>query len=210
MFGAVTFGAGALGTDPIPPAIGKNRTYQNAVDLVRLLSHTSGNTTVITADEILQIVRNTTAQVTKENWKALSPYYLQTETLNISGSSNFYKAYYSVLNPYVDKLIGCIFLQGTTRRPIKVTTPEDLDRSAKLSSIHSNSVLGTIYDGFIELFVGSDVVTTPNEYQVEIYYFRQGKLDVTTSNYSAKYIDLSDSFIPEVIDRGVFQVEKTK
>lgn len=210
-FGGITFGGGASGLDPIPPALSKNYTYQAVVDLVRILSHTSGNTTVITAGEILSIVVGVVGQVGRENWKAIAPYHLQTDTVNISGTSNFYKAFYSTFNPYIHTFIGAIFLQGTIRRPIKIVTSEELDRTAKMTNTYANSILGTQYDGHLELFIGSSVVTTPNEYQVEIYSFKQPQLNgITTTNYSTKYVDLPDSFIPEVLDRSVFQIERTK
>lgn len=219
--GSIIDGNGDSNLDPIVPALSKNYTYQTVVDLVRLLSHTSGNTTVITAGEILEIVKDVVGQVGRENWKAIAPYHLQTNTMNISGTSNFYKSYYSTFNPYVHTFIGAIFLQGTTRRPIVTQkmvngvyvplTAKDLDDMAKMSTTYANSILGTLYDGHIEMFVGSSVVTTPNEYQTEIYYFRQPQLNgITTTNYSTVYVDLPDSFIPEVLDRSVFQVERTK
>ena len=209
--GAIIDGNGDSNLDPIVPALSKNYTYQTVVDLVRILSHTSGNTAVITAGEILSIVVDVAGQVGRENWKAIAPYHLQTNTMNISGTSNFYKAYYTTFNPYLHTFIGAIFLQGTVRRPIKIVSAVELDEKAKLTNTYANSILGTLYDGHIELFVGSSVVTTPNEYQVEMYYFRQGQLNgITTSNYSTKYIDLPDSFVPEVIDRSVFQIERTK
>lgn len=208
MNGSITFSGGASALDPIVPTLSKNTTYSDVVGLVRILSHTAGNTTVITNAELLSIVIDIAGQIGRENWEKMQPYYLQTNTFNVIGSSNPYKADYSTLSPYMDKFIGAIFLYGRT--PIKMLDSDGLQRASKLTSMYANSVLGTQYDGYLELFAGSSI-SNPQDYSVDIYYFRQPQLSgITTSNYSSKYVDLPDSYIPELIDRAVSQVERTK
>lgn len=209
--GSITFGSGASGLDPIPPTLSKNTLYSDFVTLVRVLSHTSGNTTVISAAEILSIVIDEVGKCAKENWAKMQPYYLQSNTFNIQNTSFPYKSVYSTLNPYVDKFIGAFFLQGVTRFPVISVSAEELQLYGAMTTIYANSVFGTFYDGFLELFVGSAVATTPNEFQTEIYYYRQPQLaGITTSNYTTKYIDLPDSYIPDLIDKAVLRLEMTK
>jgi len=95
------------------------------VDLVRLLSHTSGNTTAITAGEILAIVVDIAGQIAKANWEKMQPFYLQSNTFNIQGSSNLYRSSYTALSPYMDKFVHAMFLRGTTRIPIKIVDADD-------------------------------------------------------------------------------------
>ena len=207
-YGDVTYGGGASGQDPIVPAISKNSTWSAVCDLVRRLSHTYGNTTVITNAEILAIVIDTANEVVKTNWKQIAPFYLQTNTFNVIGSSNPYKAYYSTLVPYFENIVTVSFLYG--RKPVKMLTPDDLQMASKMTNTYSSSVLGALYDGYISLVVGSDI-TSPNDYPVEVYYYRQPKTaGITTSNYSTEYVDLPDSFIPELVDKAVMRVEMTK
>lgn len=208
--GQTTFGGGASGADPIPPSLSGLWTYENIVAHVRLFSHTSGNTTAITNGEILAIVVDIVKQIVKENWEKMSPNYLQTNTFNIIGSSNPYKVDYSALSPYMERFVGAMFLQGTTRHHIKMVSADELERRSKMTTVNANSVLGTQYDGFIDLFVGS-FITTPQDYDAEIYYFRQPKTSgITTTNYATEYVDLPDSYIPQLVDMAVLQVERTK
>lgn len=207
--GNVTLGGGATGLDPIAPTLSKITLYSDVVSLVRLLSHTSGNTTVISNAEILSIVIDTAGQIAKEYWERMQPFYLQTNTFNVQGSSNLYRASYSTLNPYMDKFIGAMFLYGP-RTPIRMVDADGLQRISKLTTNNANSIFGTVYDGYLELFVGS-FITNPQDYAVEIYYYRQPQFSgITTSNYSSKYVDLPDSYIPELVDRAVQTVERTK
>lgn len=208
--GSITFGGGASAQDPIPPTISKITTYSVVCSLVRDLSHTNGNTTVITNAEILSIVIDTVGQIAKENWERMQPFYLQSNTLNIQGSGNLYKASFLALVPYIDKFIGALFLQGTTRVPIKMMDSDALQQTSKLTVMNANSVAGTVYDGHVELFVGS-FITAPQDYTIEIYYYRQPQLSgITTSNYTTEYPDIPDSYIPELVDRTVRQIERTK
>ena len=206
--GAITFGDGASGLDPIVPALSKNYTYSSVVGLVRLLSHTSGNTAVITNAELLSIVVDIAGQIARENWDKMQPFYLQSNTFNVMNTNNPYKVSYSTLNPYMDKFIGAVFLFG--RVPVKMVDADALQRASTLTNTYANSVLGTQYDSHLELFVGS-FITSPEDFTTEIYYYRQPQLSgITTSNYTSKYIDLPDSYIPELIDRAVSQIERTK
>jgi len=206
--GSITFGSGASGLDPIVPTLSKITTYSAVCDLIRKLSHTYGNTTVITDAEILTIVLNNAGEIARVNWEKMQPYYLMTNTFNVIGSSNPYTVNYSTLSPYMDKFIGAVFLYG--RKPIKIVGADELQRASKLTTMYANSILGTVYDGYMELFVGSSI-TNPQDYTSEIYYYRQPQLEgITTSNYSTKYVDLPDSYIPQLVDMSVSLIERTK
>ena len=208
--GDVTLGGGATGLDPVVPTLSKITTYSDVVSLVRLLSHTSGNTTAITNAELLSIVIDQVGQIAKENWERMQPFYLQTATFNVQGSSNLYRSNYSTLQPYVDKFIGIMFLRGNLRTPIRMVGADELQRYSKLTTNNANSVFGTLFDGYVELFFGSGI-SNPQDYNTEIYYYRQPQLSgITTSNYSSKYVDLPDSYIPELVDKAVQFVERTK
>lgn len=204
--GATTFGNGGNG-DPLPPSLSIT-TYSSVCDLIRKLSHTYGNTTVITDAEILTIVLNNAGEIARANWEKMQPYYLQTNTFNVGGSSNPYTVNYSTLSPYMDKFVGSVFLSG--RKPIKIVGADELQRASKLTTMYANSILGTVYDGYMELFVGSSI-TNPQDYTSEIYYYRQPQLaGITTSNYSTKYVDLPDSYIPQLVYMSVSVIERTK
>lgn len=201
----VTFGGGASGLDPIVPALSKSYTYQNVVDLVRILAHASGNTTVITDAEIFAIVKDYVAQIAKEN-PSLFPNYLQSNTFNIGNTSNPYKVDYSTLNPYPDKIIGCVYVAGTSRTPIAIVSSEELERRSKLTSTGASSVFGTLNDGNVELFVGSNF-SQPTFQEAEIYYNRQPAISSSTVS---TYVDLPDNMIPDLIDTAVARLELTK
>lgn len=203
---SVTFGSGALGEDAVPPALSKNYTYQNVVDLVRVLSHASGNTTVLTDAEIFAIVNYHVSQIAKENYQQLQPCYLQSATLTINNVQSPYKSDFSTLNPFVDKFVGCIFLQGYLRTPISIVDSQQLQDIIGMPTIYVSSIAGTFNDLSIELFVGTEVVTNPYDYYVEMYYYRQAKND----SVIADYVDLPDNMIPDVVDRSVLQLDRTK
>lgn len=203
----VTFGGGASGLDPIVPPLSGVYTYQNVIDIVRLLAHASGNTTVITDPEVFVIVKDLVANIAKENWKILAPVYLQSATFNVNNTSNPYKVEYSTLNPYMDKLVGAVFYSGTARTPVAILDSNDFERRSKLTNTNAGSVLGNQTGQDIDLYVGSSVSSSPQDCEAELYYFRQTRLNDSTVS---TYVDLPDNFIPDLIDRAVFQVERTK
>lgn len=205
--GSVSFGGGASGLDPIVPALSKVYTYSTVTTLVRLLAHASGNTTVITDNEILAIVKDLVAQIAKENWKGLYPFYLQNNTFNIQGSSNPYRSDYTTINPYMDKLVGALFVSGVSRTPVRMVDSDAIQRQSKLTTTGATSVIGSQREGDIELFVGSSVSSSPSDAETEMYYLRQAKLN---SVATTDYIDLPDNMIADLIDKAVFQLERTK
>ena len=203
----VTYGSGFSNLDPIIPELSKSYTYQNAVDLVRILGHASGNTTAITDAEIFAIVKDFVAQIAKEQWKALAPMFLVNNSFNIQGSAFPYTSLYSALSPYPDKVIALIFLQGSGRIPIRLVAPDQLERYAKMTNTYASSVFGSVNDNHIELFVGTDITDTPTDYGTEMYYFRQVN---QTGAVVGDYIDIPDNYYMDVVDKTVARLEMTK
>jgi len=187
----VTYTGGASGSDPVPPTLSKNYVYSDVCNIVRLLAHESGNTTVLTNSELLAIVLDVVGQVQKENWQVMQPCYLQSNTFTTtySGGLNIYKSSFASLTPYLDKIVCAIYLYGSERIPIKMMSPDELQRANKMPLMYANSVVGTQFSDYLELYIGGFTVDG-QDYLTEIYYYRQPVLSgITTSNYTTKYVD---------------------
>jgi hypothetical protein len=189
-------------------------TYQDAVNKVRILSHTSGNTSAVTDAEILVNLIDLTGKCFKDNWKTLFRFYVMVKRFNVTGTAYPYTVDYSAITPYMDKFIGAIFLKNCVRTPIVMVQPDELERRSKLTSTTALSVIATQYDGYLSMYVGGSVFTLPEDitsYMVDVYYTRQPILaGITTSNYSTEYIDLPDNYVPDLIDKAVAWVEGYK
>ena len=175
------------------------------MDIVRLLSHTSGNTTAIPNSQILEVVKKNVDQQARIEEVYLHPYYLQRSSISVSGSSNPYKVWYSTLSPYPSRVIGAI--ASANRKPIPMVEPQMIQNAIAMPNVNASSVFGSIQDGYIELFIGSSAVVT----DVEVYYFRSPKTNtITTSNYSSEYVDIPDKCIWDVVQQSVAEMERYK
>lgn len=182
----------------IGAALGKDTTYKQIIDMVRLRTNTIDDPKV--SDDLL--IKEISMAVSK--WAnilngATAPFYTSTALLEntITGSANPYSLDLSSVSPFLAQLIRVVHITAVGVRVfVKMLSPSEVENIQNLTSLHATSIFGCHEGDSIRFYKGSSFTITIASDDVELKYYRQPKIGSVTT---ASYPDIPDSFTPTII-----------